>query len=156
MSARSWAFLLSKFNSNFHFSIKAKESQVRASVNQRFIESGEKERLKDLLRTKLVECGWRDEMKNYCRGWKKILTIICLPKNLITFFVEVAKSRENVSAEELIADITPKGRGTIKYLIVYKITNKSRTTKAQVPDKVKQELLQKIKVFLTQYAAQQK
>lgn len=36
---------------------------MRANLNQRLIESGEKERLKDLLRTKLVECGWRDELK---------------------------------------------------------------------------------------------
>jgi hypothetical protein len=61
---------------------KLKETQIKSNVNQLLIESGEKERfcfsaiiltlialrLKDLLRTKLVECGWRDGMKNYCRG----------------------------------------------------------------------------------------
>jgi hypothetical protein len=31
------------------------------------IESGEKERLKELLRERLIECGWRDEMKALCR-----------------------------------------------------------------------------------------
>jgi hypothetical protein len=31
------------------------------------IESGEKERLKELLRERLIECGWKDEMKSYCR-----------------------------------------------------------------------------------------
>ena len=25
-------------------------------------------RLKELLRTKLIECGWRDELKEYCKG----------------------------------------------------------------------------------------
>lgn len=30
-------------------------------------ESGEKERLKELLRERLVECGWRDEMRALCR-----------------------------------------------------------------------------------------
>jgi len=29
-------------------------------------------RLKDALRTKLVQCGWRDEMKTYCRGELKL------------------------------------------------------------------------------------
>ena len=33
------------------------------------IESGEKERLKELLRERLVECGWKDEMKALCRFW---------------------------------------------------------------------------------------
>ena len=45
-----------------------KEAQVRATINQKLVESGEKERLKELLRAKLVECGWRDELKAYCKG----------------------------------------------------------------------------------------
>lgn len=32
-----------------------------------FIESGEKERLMELLRERLIECGWKDEMKALCR-----------------------------------------------------------------------------------------
>jgi hypothetical protein len=32
------------------------------------IKSGERERLKQLLREKLTECGWRDEVKQRCRG----------------------------------------------------------------------------------------
>lgn len=31
------------------------------------IESGEKERLMELLRERLVDCGWKDEMKAICR-----------------------------------------------------------------------------------------
>jgi hypothetical protein len=31
------------------------------------VESGEKEKLMELLRERLVECGWRDEMKALCR-----------------------------------------------------------------------------------------
>ena len=41
--------------------------QVRASVNQKLEESGEKEKLKELLRKKLIERGWRDELKEYCK-----------------------------------------------------------------------------------------
>lgn len=25
-------------------------------------------RLKDLLRTRLIECGWRDQLKQHCKG----------------------------------------------------------------------------------------
>ncbi len=68
-------------------------------------------RLKDLLRTKLVECGWRDGMKNYCRGEKLVLM-----KNLQCkfLFAEIIKSKgtDNITLEELLGEITPKGRGT--------------------------------------------
>ena len=33
----------------------------------KLVESGEKEKLMELLRERLVECGWRDEMKALCR-----------------------------------------------------------------------------------------
>lgn len=33
----------------------------------KLIESGEKEKLMELLRERLIECGWRDEMKALCR-----------------------------------------------------------------------------------------
>merc|ERR1711916_21774 len=71
---------------------KLQDAQVRANLNQRLIESGEKERLKDLLRTKLVECGWRDELKVYCK--------------------EVIKTKglKHVTVEDLVAEITPHGR----------------------------------------------
>eukprot|EP00300_Choanocystis_sp_HF-7_P027099 c32166_g1_i1.p1 GENE.c32166_g1_i1~~c32166_g1_i1.p1 ORF type:complete len:141 (-),score=29.71 c32166_g1_i1:61-483(-) len=92
---------------------KLKDAQVRAAINQKLIESGEKERLKDLLRTRLVECGWRDDLKAYCK--------------------EVIKNKglNHITVEELVADITPRGRAT-------------------VPDAIKAELLQKIRKFLTQ------
>jgi enhancer of yellow 2 transcription factor len=33
----------------------------------KLVESGEKERLMELLRERLVECGWKDDMKALCR-----------------------------------------------------------------------------------------
>mmetsp|Transcript_3883 Transcript_3883/g.5083 ORF Transcript_3883/g.5083 Transcript_3883/m.5083 type:complete len:83 (+) Transcript_3883:189-437(+) len=77
----------------------------------KLIETGEKERLKEILRQKLVECGWRDELKEYCK--------------------EVIRSKglEKITVDELVAEITPRGRAT-------------------VPDEVKTELLQHIRKFL--------
>lgn len=84
---------------------------VRAQINQRLDETGEKARLKELLRAKLVECGWRDELKAHCQ--------------------EVIKSKglEKITVEDLVAEITPRGRAT-------------------VPASVKEELLQRIRKFL--------
>mmetsp|Transcript_1523 Transcript_1523/g.3690 ORF Transcript_1523/g.3690 Transcript_1523/m.3690 type:complete len:100 (+) Transcript_1523:152-451(+) len=87
------------------------DAQVRASVNQKLEESGEKEKLKELLRKKLIERGWRDELKDFCK--------------------EVIKSKglEQISVEDLVAEITPRGRATI-------------------PDDIKAELLERIRKFL--------
>lgn len=69
----------------------AKEMQMRASINAKLIETGERDRyllhnrfffefkflisfyfsnsrLKELLQQKLIECGWRDQVKAHCKG----------------------------------------------------------------------------------------
>uniref|UniRef100_A0A3B4U4K2 Transcription and mRNA export factor ENY2 n=1 Tax=Seriola dumerili TaxID=41447 RepID=A0A3B4U4K2_SERDU len=72
----------------------SKESRMRATINQKLTEMGEGERLKELLRAKLTECGWKDQMKAHCK--------------------EVIKDKglEHVTVEDLMVEITPKGRGT--------------------------------------------
>ncbi|XP_059450494.1 transcription and mRNA export factor ENY2 [Corylus avellana] len=92
-----------------------KEPSVREIVNIKLIESGEKERLMELLRERLIECGWKDEMKALCRAFVK------------------KKGRNNVTVDDLIHVITPKGR-------------------ASIPDSIKAELLQRIRTFLVSAA----
>mmetsp|Transcript_2896 Transcript_2896/g.3665 ORF Transcript_2896/g.3665 Transcript_2896/m.3665 type:complete len:131 (-) Transcript_2896:1698-2090(-) len=90
---------------------RRQEEQIRATINRKLEESGERERIEELLRTKLIECGWRDELKHFCK--------------------EVVKNKglEKISVEELVAEITPRGRAT-------------------VPDSIKAELLNRIRKFL--------
>ncbi|XP_033754561.1 transcription and mRNA export factor ENY2 isoform X2 [Argopecten irradians] len=90
---------------------KIKDAQMRATINQKLVETGERERLKELLRTRLIECGWRDQLKAHCK--------------------EVVKEKglEHITVDDLVQEITPKGR-------------------ALVPDDVKKELLQRIRTFL--------
>jgi len=57
--------------------------------------TGEKDKLKEMLRERLVQCGWRDELKEYC---KEVIR---------------KKGLEKVTVEELVADITPQGRATV-------------------------------------------
>jgi enhancer of yellow 2 transcription factor len=90
-----------------------RDAQLRATINQKLIETGERERLKELLRTRLIECGWRDELKQYCKD------------------IVRQKGLENITVDDLVAEITPKGR-------------------ALVPDQVKKELLQRIRTFIAQ------
>ncbi|XP_020248432.1 transcription and mRNA export factor SUS1 [Asparagus officinalis] len=88
-----------------------REPTLQEIINIKMIESGEKEKLMELLRERLIECGWRDEMKALCRAYAR------------------KKGRNNVTVDDLIDVITPKGR-------------------ASVPDSVKAELLQRIRSFL--------
>ena len=47
---------------------KRREIQMRTQIGQKLEEGGERERLKELLRIRLKECGWRDQLKEHCRG----------------------------------------------------------------------------------------
>uniref|UniRef100_A0A8C3MGQ3 Transcription and mRNA export factor ENY2 n=1 Tax=Geospiza parvula TaxID=87175 RepID=A0A8C3MGQ3_GEOPR len=62
-----------------------KDAQMRATINQKLIETGERERLKELLRAKLIECGWKDQLKAHCKE--------CIPGNLIFMFKHAAELR---------------------------------------------------------------
>uniref|UniRef100_A0A5B7BE91 Transcription and mRNA export factor ENY2 n=1 Tax=Davidia involucrata TaxID=16924 RepID=A0A5B7BE91_DAVIN len=92
-----------------------KEPTLQEIINIKLIESGEKERLMELLRERLTECGWKDEMKALCRAFIK------------------KKGRNNVTVDDLVHVITPKGR-------------------ASIPDSIKAELLQRIRTFLVSAA----
>uniref|UniRef100_A0A2K6DS47 Transcription and mRNA export factor ENY2 n=1 Tax=Macaca nemestrina TaxID=9545 RepID=A0A2K6DS47_MACNE len=91
--------------------IVVSKMNMRAGINQKLTETGERERLKELLRAKLIECVDKDNVK-----------IMILSKE---------KGLEHVTVDDLVAEITPKGR-------------------ALVLDSLKKELLQKIKAFLAQ------
>ena len=49
--------------------------------------------MKEILREQLIQSGWKDELKEYC---KEIIR---------------RKGLEKVTVEELVAEITPHGRG---------------------------------------------
>ena len=48
-----------------------------------------------MLRERLIQCGWRDDLKEFCKD------------------VIRRKGLEKVTIEELVEEITPKGRGEI-------------------------------------------
>mmetsp|Transcript_35124 Transcript_35124/g.51587 ORF Transcript_35124/g.51587 Transcript_35124/m.51587 type:complete len:123 (-) Transcript_35124:363-731(-) len=74
---------------------RRRDDMTRATIMRRLVETGEKDRLKDVLRAKLIECGWRDEMKELCK--------------------DTIQSRgvEKVTVDELVADILPRGRAAV-------------------------------------------
>jgi enhancer of yellow 2 transcription factor len=71
---------------------KQRDEQIRETIMAKLVETGEKERLKEMLRERLVACGWRDELKEYC---KEVIR---------------RKGLEKVTVEDLVGEITPRGR----------------------------------------------
>nr|ACN36849.1 unknown [Zea mays] len=55
-----------------------KQPSLGEIINIKLVETGEKEKLMELLRERLAERGWRDEMKALCRSLsRKNLWIKC-------------------------------------------------------------------------------
>ena len=81
------------------------QQSLQEAINQRLVESGERERLKQLLR----ERGWRDELKERCK--------------------RVVKERgfENVTADELAKEIAPLGRATVPDAVKAELLKNIRT-----------------------------
>ena len=74
---------------------KIKATQIRQEINKKLQESGEREKLKELLRERLIESGWRDELKIKC---KEIIQ---------------NKGLEKITVQQLIQDITPYAQSTV-------------------------------------------
>jgi len=107
-----WAISL-KLKFAYHVSeLDIMDPSAKTTVEQRLVETGEKERLKEHLRNRLIESGWREELRLHAK--------------------EVVSKRgiNNITHEDLVHEITPKGRSL-------------------VPDVVKKELLVKIQTFLS-------
>ena len=102
----------------------------RTTIEQRLVETGEKERLKEHLRNRLIESGWREELKLEAKQVSTESEGFFSSSTASVLQVVDKKGLANVTLEDLVKDITPKGR-------------------AAVPDAVKKELLVKIQDFLS-------
>lgn len=65
------------------------------SLEQKLIESGERDRLKELLRQRLSESGWHEQLRKECRDQIK------------------ANGIDNVTVDQLIEAVRPLGRRNI-------------------------------------------
>lgn len=68
---------------------------MEAAIHARLVQSGEKDKLKEHLKVRLIECGWRDQLKIRAK--------------------EVIKTEglERIKLEDLIREITPAGRASV-------------------------------------------
>ncbi|CAD7953797.1 unnamed protein product [Amoebophrya sp. A120] len=58
-------------------------------------QTGESKRLRDYIAERLVQSGWRDDLKSYAVEYIK------------------TKGAEKISVEDIVAEIAPRGRATV-------------------------------------------
>ncbi|KAL0083629.1 transcription factor e(y)2-domain-containing protein [Phycomyces blakesleeanus] len=73
----------------------SEQEKIRASVERQFVESGEKDRLLQLLKERLTDFGWNDRLYAHCR--ETILN----------------RKLENVTLDKLVNEASDYGRNTI-------------------------------------------
>lgn len=77
------------------------------------------------MRQKLIEVGWKDELKRHCKGINKLRKLVCINSRIDLIR---KKGLEKVTVEELVDELTIKGRAT-------------------VPNQIKEDLLSRIKNY---------
>lgn len=143
-----------------------REFTLEEKIRLQLIESGERDRLKRLLREKLEQCGWRDHIKQLCKGEHAIPCFglglparadcslhACAPPALRARHRTRPPSRPcllpRLHRQPLVdcADYVAKHRG--EEITAEEIVKAIRPEgRASVPDSVKAELLAHIKSFI--------
>ncbi|EDX01955.1 enhancer of yellow 2 transcription factor [Drosophila teissieri] len=83
---------------------------VSAAVDQYTVLTGDRSKIKDLLCSRLTECGWRDEVRLMCRN-------ILLEKG----------TNNSFTVEQLITEVTPKARTLVPDAVKKELLMKIRT-----------------------------
>ena len=71
------------------------QSELKSLIHQRLLESGEKDRLREHLRARLIDCGWRDQIRLEA---KRIVR---------------ERGLERVTLKDIVAEVTPLGREAV-------------------------------------------
>ncbi|KAJ1882796.1 hypothetical protein GGI13_004617 [Coemansia sp. RSA 455] len=70
---------------------------IREELLRRFIESGERERLQEILRSKLQASGWQDRVKDKCQK----------------FVHENSNDIDKVTVDDMAEEVTPFARSSV-------------------------------------------
>ena len=84
--------------------------QKKVVIERRLEESGEKARLEEYLKQRLVECGWKENLKKHCLG--KCCKLSLNPRSHLTEIIK-AKGLERINLEDLVEELLPKGRSLV-------------------------------------------
>ncbi|KAI9468488.1 MAG: hypothetical protein EXX96DRAFT_624109 [Benjaminiella poitrasii] len=85
----------------------SESDKSRTAINKLFVESGEKARLLQFLRTRLIESGWNDSLDAYTRD------------------AVIHKNLDNTTLEGLEKEVGEYGRGILFSLFNYDNNNRT-------------------------------
>lgn len=85
------------------------DPSVKTTIEQRLLETGEKERLKEHLRNRLTEAGWREELKLHAKE------------------IVAKRGLNNITHDDLVKEITPKGRALVPDVVKKELLVKIQT-----------------------------
>ena len=102
----------------------------------------------ELLRTRLIECGWREDLKTYAKGEHRLSATRAATATASTaaaVSLRLTAFRRAVCCSELI-----KGKGLQKLTVDQLVSEVTPRARATVPEGVKAELIHALKLFLNQ------
>ena len=85
----------------------------KSLIEKKLEESGEKEKLEEYLRQKLIESGWKDELKAHC--------------------IEIIRTKglDKINLEDLVEELLPKGRSLVPTNVKEELLSKIKTNLEQ-------------------------
>lgn len=86
------------------------QQRMKMLANQSLTESGERERLIQLLRTRLLECGWNDIVVNECKEKVRQIGV------------------ENITLDTLISEVTPRARQSVPDSVKRELLQRIKTS----------------------------
>ncbi|XP_072936648.1 enhancer of yellow 2 transcription factor-like [Epargyreus clarus] len=78
-------------------------------AHQRLVLSGDRERFKELLRRRLIECGWKDQVRMLCRDMVK------------------ESEMGSITFDVLVTRVTPKARALVPDTVKKELLQKIKT-----------------------------
>jgi len=87
-----------------------KQKKMKALAIQTLSESGERERLGQLLRNRLLECGWKDKVVVLCKDVVRDVGV------------------DNITLDQLINEVTPKARQMVDDSVKRELLQRIKTS----------------------------
>ncbi|VEL09910.1 unnamed protein product [Protopolystoma xenopodis] len=72
-----------------------RRAEIRAKINDLLVQSGERNRLKDYIESRLIENGWTEKVKSACKDYIR------------------GKGVDNITVEEVVNAIAPSARQVV-------------------------------------------
>ncbi|KAI7887449.1 enhancer of yellow 2 transcription factor-like protein B-like protein [Lichtheimia hyalospora FSU 10163] len=73
----------------------SESEKMRIALSRHFVDSGEKERLMSILRARLVESGWNDNLYAFCRDTVR------------------SRNLSSITMDDLVKEAAEHGRGSV-------------------------------------------